>query len=1036
MLSKCDVVVTCPDYSTSPTVYNLSSGCSIAANTILSALPSPTQSGGNNLEVIYWFKEDNGKEQKVESTTVFSAGHTYSVRGEVYVDDIFMSVCEVPDFTITANYTATIGKLQGEGSVYMTVEGDSKKYESSVTVPCGKKVTYHAVPGDCSKFKVWHYYYNGSFWNGSLSDAPQDYTVEVTENVHYQVEFENGQFTVTAATSTDAECDGTGSVKMFFNNAEVFSPFTPGWCSDVVLVAEPTDCSKFDHWELDGEKFSENLRVSIRKESTWEACFKAADISSVEITANDEALKEQTICLGESIQEVTLKTNVGTMGYSTVGHTEGLTAVVTRNPDDDALAIASCDQYGVNIFSHSQYDWGLMYYVHPEILRDQYDFSSGIAVYDIKIYDGDGDDAALVASTSQNHGSDQGNFVPGKGYLCQLSQQLDFTKEYTIKIYIHELNVPLDEVKPLVCSSNFSKENGYTSSTSSDGKKYFQLSGTPQYAGDVTYTVASIAGAGCASNSVDVIIHVNDTIVPVLSSDDAVCKNADLVINETVGNATDYTYEWSVEGGTIAGGQGTAQLTANWPTAGTKKVSLVITNKTTGCQSRISKNITVNDLPTVAIPAIAAVCPNVGTVDVTATVENSPSDYNYVWGGDVTYDKKELNEATVRFTAPDDCGLTRNINVKVTDGNGCESALATQTISVKNPVTPTIETSLTNRDFGCDISTKVDPAVADFTVTDECGTTKQVTLTPSAVTDLANCGKSQTWTATYTNVCGTPAESKSVTYTWKEATAPTIAAIADVQATAMGGCKYKMPDLSSVTLAATTDGCGATPTFVSQSVAVDEVYDQTSENQTIPVSVTVKGSCDLTQTATVNVIIPANTLTLTMPTARTICKGNSVELVATTTSATTFSWAPAAGLNKTNEASVIAAPTATTTYTLTVSDANGCSTSGDVTVTVNPLVELSATNLEQTVCANTAIAPVVITSANATVATSTLPAGLSFADGKIIGTPTAAGTYTITITATSNQTPACDPQTKTFSLKVNPLVELSATNLEQTVCAN
>ncbi len=55
----------------------------------------------------------------------------------------------------------------------------------------------------------------------------------------------------------------------------------------------------------------------------------------------------------------------------------------------------------------------------------------------------------------------------------------------------------------------------------------------------------------------------------------------------------------------------------------------------------------------------------------------------------------------------------------------------------------------------------------------------------------------------------------------------------------------------------------------------------------------------------------------------------------TASGGTGYSWTPSAGLNNTTGSSVVASPSVTTTYSVIVTDANGCTGLGQVTVTVN-----------------------------------------------------------------------------------------------------
>ncbi len=99
-----------------------------------------------------------------------------------------------------------------------------------------------------------------------------------------------------------------------------------------------------------------------------------------------------------------------------------------------------------------------------------------------------------------------------------------------------------------------------------------------------------------------------------------------------------------------------------------------------------------------------------------------------------------------------------------------------------------------------------------------------------------------------------------------------------------------------------------------------------------------------TQTATLTVM-PIPTVNIT-PGTPTVCYGGSIGLTANT-NANIFNWSPGTGLNTTTAANVIAGPTTTQSYTVTVS-LNSCTNSAVVQVSVIVLPNL-LTNVSQPV---------------------------------------------------------------------------------------
>lgn len=66
-----------------------------------------------------------------------------------------------------------------------------------------------------------------------------------------------------------------------------------------------------------------------------------------------------------------------------------------------------------------------------------------------------------------------------------------------------------------------------------------------------------------------------------------------------------------------------------------------------------------------------------------------------------------------------------------------------------------------------------------------------------------------------------------------------------------------------------------------------------------------------------------------------ICNGDNTQLSAT--GGVTYTWLPTNGLSDPNISNPIANPTSTTTYTVFITNVNGCTDSDDITITVNPI---------------------------------------------------------------------------------------------------
>ncbi|MFN8282020.1 MAG: gliding motility-associated C-terminal domain-containing protein [Chitinophagales bacterium] len=236
-----------------------------------------------------------------------------------------------------------------------------------------------------------------------------------------------------------------------------------------------------------------------------------------------------------------------------------------------------------------------------------------------------------------------------------------------------------------------------------------------------------------------------------------------------------------------------------------------------------------------------------------------------------------------------------------------------------------------------------------------CTATDAVTISVDTLRPGANAGVDQTLTCTNTSyLIGTPTVAGN-TYSWSPAAGLSNASIAQPTVTA--------PGLYTVTVTKTSNGCSNT------------------DNVTISKDVT-------TPVANAG---PAVTLT---------CSAPSLQIGTASIAGNTYSWSPAVGLSNAS----IAQPNATKTgtYTLTVTQlSNGCTATDAVTVSIDTLRPNANAGADKIItCANPT--HVIGTTAVAGNTYAWLPsAGL---DNASIAQPTASatGTYTLTVTKTSN----------------------------------
>ncbi|MBI4932201.1 MAG: PKD domain-containing protein [Bacteroidetes bacterium] len=410
------------------------------------------------------------------------------------------------------------------------------------------------------------------------------------------------------------------------------------------------------------------------------------------------------------------------------------------------------------------------------------------------------------------------------------------------------------------------------------------------------YTVTVTDANGCSSVTT-VSISQPTALSAVPSQTNVTCNggNTGSASVNMSGGTPAYTYAWNPSGGNSSSATGLS--------AGNYSVTVTDAN---GCTSVSAFTITQPTAVT-AVPSSTNVSCNGGSNgSASVTAGGGAGGYSYLWSNSQT-----TSSATGLIAG--------NYSVTVTDASGCTSSAA---VVISQPTAITATTSSVN-----EICNQLNGSA---TVSPSGGT--------GAFTYLWSNGQA-TSTAT-----GLAAATYSVTVT--DANGCTYSTTVTVNSTggpiANAGPNASVCFGASTTLSVTGGGtyawvpaAGLNCTTCSNPVATPNA------STTYTVVVTDVNGCF----ASANVTVTVNALPVPNAGADvSICSGTSAQLNAS--GGGTYLWSPANGLSSTNISNPVASPASTTTYSLTVTDANGCSNSDAVMVTINalPVVAFVAPN--------------------------------------------------------------------------------------------
>jgi gliding motility-associated-like protein len=472
----------------------------------------------------------------------------------------------------------------------------------------------------------------------------------------------------------------------------------------------------------------------------------------------------------------------------------------------------------------------------------------------------------------------------------------------------------------------------------------------------LTYTVSGTDGNGC-TNTDNVTIAVDPLPSIGAGADQTICVGESVTLTGTGGNG----YDWDNNLGAGVSHVVTPTTTTTYIVSAQSDINL--------CSNTDTVTIFVNPLPTVTTNADETIC-----VGESVILEAQGAD-TYDWDNGIGAGSTH----TVSPTA------TTTYIVTGTDINGCENT-ASVTITVNQlpsinagvddaicegesfTLTATGGTTYTwDNNLGAGATHTVTPtATTTYIVTGTdgtttCSNTDQVTITvnPNPIVNAGNdaticAGQSTTLTAT-----GTVAS-----YSWDNglgtgathSVSPTSTTTYEVTATIVAtGCQstdqvtVTVNALPIVSISGTNEICIGTSTTLTANGATDYIWNNGLGNgQTQTVSPTTTTSYivtgeDLNGCAnTANITVTVNPLPIiNAGNDITICLGQEVDLTAT--GGVSYDWDNGGG---TGSPSTVT-PGASTTYTVTATDANGCVNTDQMVVTVvaapNPVITADVT---------------------------------------------------------------------------------------------
>lgn len=422
-----------------------------------------------------------------------------------------------------------------------------------------------------------------------------------------------------------------------------------------------------------------------------------------------------------------------------------------------------------------------------------------------------------------------------------------------------------------------------------------------------TYTVIVTDANGCTGTD-DVTVNVWELPIPTATASPlTICENTSTNLNVTSTDGTPpYAYDWS-------NGLGVGDSHTVFPLSDqTYTVSVADDN---GCTAEDAITVTVNSLPNITADASPNPICSGETVNLTAIGGGTIAPYSYFWDNGLGAGQNQTDNPSSSTT----------YSVTITDGNGCTASDAVLLNTTDNPIPNPVASPNPICPGGS----------SNLSVTSSGGTVPYTYFWDNGLgagdSHSVSPASSTTYTVTVTDDTGCTGEA-SVLLDLRAL--PNITLDADPNPV----CSGENTDIT------TTLTGGSSPFMFSWDNGLGNAQNPSASplvTTTYTLTVTDNNGCTTEEAITVTV---NDTPTVTAnATPNTICPGQTSNLSAVGAGGSpgySYQWDNGIGPGANHTVS----PASTTTYSVTITDSNGCTSEDQITLTVHdePVISLDA----------------------------------------------------------------------------------------------